>query len=226
MPQKSIHSERGYLIRSAANGEDRSMPAVLSTGMVARDNHMVDPKGWTYARSVPLVDTHRDIDAGIRSVLGNVTYIREGKAELDDGVSVPALLGQVNFAEASVNPDAEVAFQLYRGGFADSLSVSFIPIEYEPARDRRSGAMNIFSAELLEVSVCAVPSDTSAKILARAIRRQLRGSGTTADRRAIAEAIQKRIERDDAAAREHETADDRRRRALAIAARIRREETP
>jgi hypothetical protein len=215
MPQKSIHSERGYLIRSAANGEDRSMPAVLSTGMVARDNHMVDPKGWTYARSVPLVDTHRDIDVGIRSVLGNVTYIRQGKAELDDGVSVPALLGTVNFAEASVNPDAEVAFQLYRGGFADSLSVSFIPIEYEPARDRRSGAMNIFSAELLEVSVCAVPSDTNAKVLARALRRQHRGAASVEDRRAIAAAIRERVARDDSDSR---TTEDRARIARILRA--------
>jgi hypothetical protein len=168
---------------------------------------------------VPLVDTRRDIDAGIRSILGNVTFIRVGKADLDSGDSVPALLGTVNFAEASVNPDAEVAYQLYRGGFADSLSVSFIPIEYEPARDRRSGAMNISAAQLLEVSVCAVPSDVNAKILARALRRQHQGAASAADRRAIAEAIQRRIERDDAAARGCETSADRLRRARAIAAR-------
>ena len=215
----AIQSERGRLLCSTTNGEHRSMPAVLSTGLVARDSHAVDPKGWTYARSVPLVDTHRDIDAGIRSILGNVTFIRVGKADLDSGASVPALLGTVNFAEASTNPDAEIAYQLYRGGFADSLSVSFIPIEYEPARDRRSGAMNISAAQLLEVSVVAVGSDVNAKVLARALSRQHRGAGSAADRRAIAEAIQLRIERDDAAARGYETREDRAARARAIAAR-------
>jgi hypothetical protein len=202
------------------------MPAVLSTGLVARDSHAIDPNGWTFARSVPLVDTHRDITGGIRSVVGNVTLIRVGRADLDSGPSVPALLGTVNFAEASVNPDAEVAYQLYRGGFADSLSVSFIPIEYESARDRRSGAMNISAAQLLEVSVCAVPSDVNAKVLARALRAQHRGSATAADRRAIAEAHQRRIARDDDAAgagRERETSDDRRARAIFIQARIGRE---
>jgi hypothetical protein len=222
---KAIRSERGRILRSSANSEERSMPAVLSTGIVARDSHAVDPNGWTHARSVPLVDTHRDISGGIRSVLGNVTFIRVGKADLDSGASVPALLGTVNFAEASVNPDAEVAYQLYRGGFADSLSVSFIPIDYEPARDRRSGAMNISAAQLLEVSVCAVPSDVNAKVLARALRAQHRGSATAADRRAIAEAIQARIARDDGAAgsRGCETSDDRRARAIFIQARIGRE---
>jgi hypothetical protein len=202
MSQKTIRSECGRIIRSAGTEESRSLPAILSTGEIARDGHKVDANGWVYPATVPLVDSHRDHE-GIRTVLGNVTYIRVGSAELDSGRSVPALVGTVNYASAGVNPDAEIAYQLALAGFATGLSVSFIPLEYERAtgRDRAPGAMDIHSAELLEVSAVAVPSDTSAKVLARALRRQHSGSGTTADRRAIAAAIRERVARDDADSR-------------------------
>ena len=216
-----ISSESGRLIRSAGT-ESRSLPGILSTGEIARDGHKVDPKGWVYPASVPLVDSHRDHE-GIRTVLGSVTFIRSGTATLDSGDRVPALLGTVNYASAAINPDAEVAYQLALAGYATALSVSFIPLEYERATDRgrKPGSMDISSAELLEVSAVAVPSDTSAKVLARALRRQHGGSATAADRRAIAQAIQRRIAIDDA-----DTVEGRAARARAIQARIRREETP
>jgi hypothetical protein len=56
-----------------------------------------------------------------------------------------------------------VAYRLYSAGFADSVSVSFIPRECSPAYDRGTGAMDISSAELLEVSAAGVPSEVNAK---------------------------------------------------------------
>jgi hypothetical protein len=222
---RTIRSERGELIRSAVTA-DRSMSAVLSTGLVARDNHKVDPKGWVHGASVPLVDSHRDGD-GIRSVLGRVTQIRLGSAALGSGDRVPALLGMLNFADPAVNPDAEVAYQLCRSGFIDSVSVSFVPLEYSTAYDRDGKGMDISSAELLEVSLVAIPADTSAKILARAVRAQLRGQCTATDRAALARAINSRIALDDSNAR-GETAADRARavRARVIRAQSMRDETP
>ncbi len=83
-------------------------------------------------------------------------------------------------------------------------------------RGRRSGAMNIASAELLECSACVVGSDANAKVLARAFSRRLSGRETTADRRAIAEAIRRRVTAEDAAfatRRDCQTREDRVRRA-------------
>jgi hypothetical protein len=146
---------------------------------------------------VPLVDSHRDRE-GIRSVLGKVTDIRVGNAALESGRMAPALLETLNFAEPDISPDAEVAYHLYRCGYADSVSVSFIPLEWEYSD--RPGGLDISRAELLEVSAVAVPSDVNAKVLARAVRAQIGGHVTAADRRVLAEAIRRRIERDDAAA--------------------------
>ncbi len=215
---KTIRSESGRIIR-AARAESRSFPAVLSTGEVARDGHRVDPRGWKYPATVPFVDSHLD-HTGIRSVLGNVTFMRTGTAELDSGDRVPALLGTVNYAPGETNPDSEVAYQLALAGYATGLSVSFIPLDAAPAteRGRRSGALDISSAELLEVSAVAVPSDTSAKVLARAVRAHVAGRETREDRRVLAQAIKLRVERDDAAARAAtgSTREDRAVRARAL----------
>ncbi|MGA8094771.1 MAG: hypothetical protein WB823_10965 [Steroidobacteraceae bacterium] len=189
---KTIVSECGRLIRSNVVGNGRVMRAILSTGEVARDGHTISPKGWIVPRSgrVPLIDSHRDNISGIRSVLGKVTDIHVGHAELESGITAPALLGTITFADASVNPDAEVACELYRAGLADALSVGFIPLQYSPAYDRIPGAMNISSAELLEVSCVVVPSDENARVLARAVRARLGGYETSAaDRRARWQAL-------------------------------------
>jgi hypothetical protein len=206
----TIRRECGRIIRSIST-ENRSLVVILSTGEIARDGHKVDPRNWVYPATVPFVDSHRDHE-GIRTVLGKVTYIRAGTAELDSGKSVPALVGTVNYAPVGVNADAEVAYQLVLAGYAIALSVSFMPLvwDYANERGRRPGSMNIASAELLEVSACAVPSDTSAKVLAHAVRAQIGGRETAADRRVLAHAIQARTRRDDAVAgRGHQTVEDR-----------------
>jgi hypothetical protein len=57
---------------------------------------------------------------------------------------------------------------------------------------------------LLEVSAVAVPSDTSAKVLARAVRHHVACRLTDEDRRVLARAHQQRAALDDAAARTYE----------------------
>jgi hypothetical protein len=168
----------------------------------------------------PLIDSHRD-DHGVKSILGNVGNIRVGTAELESGGSGSALLGTLNFASADVNPHAEVAFQLYNAGYADSVSVSFIPVEWELARDRGPGCMNVSSAELLEVSAVAVPSDINAKTLERAVLASVAGRATREDREIIARAQR-------GAARTRPRMDvgreERLRRAAALSGRIRRQD--
>jgi hypothetical protein len=186
----TIRSERGRLSR-AAGGSDREMDAVLSTTDVAFDGHRV--LGWQLPESCPLIDTHRDLDAGVRSVIGKVTPRWTGSR----------LLGVLRFADADVNPDAEIAFQLCQAGFVDSVSVSFVPIDwaYASTSGRRPGAMDIKIAKLLETSIVAVGSDENARILARAIRARGTRRETSEDRRIRAEAHARRIAREDAAAR-------------------------
>jgi hypothetical protein len=206
---KTIRSECGRILRSAANGlGDREMDALISTPDLALDNNRV--LGWEapLPASVPLIDTHRDGADGVSSVIGRCIPRMEGRN----------LCGRLYFASGDVNERAELAYQLCANGFVDSVSVSFIPLEWTYAADRRGGGMDISKARLLETSIVPVGSDSRAKIFARALSRRLSGCETTADRRIIAEAIAKRIAREDAAARSYDTAADRTARARAIAA--------
>jgi HK97 family phage prohead protease len=169
---------------------------VLSQGGVARDGHCIDPDGWILPSSgeVPLLDAHRD-GQGISSILGRVKHIRgpdEGGKTADGR---PALVGTLVMA---TTPAADTAGDLISAGFIDSVSVSFFPRAWKPAHDRGTGAMDISSAELLEVSLVPVPADVDAKILGRALARSARGSALTrAERAAIAQAYAVRIARED-----------------------------
>lgn len=188
MPDRKIRSETGRITRSS-NGNERSMDAVLSTSDIALDGHRV--LSWEYPKSVPLIDTHHDGE-GVRNVIGRVVPRWDGRR----------LLGRLEFATGDVNPDAEVAFRLCEAGYVDSVSVGFVPVEWEFANEygRAPGAMDISVAKLLETSVCAVGSDENAKILARSIRRKLSGRRETAeDRAARAQALLRRIRLEDSA---------------------------
>jgi hypothetical protein len=212
---KKIRSETGrLLLRSAGNGlGDRQMDAIISTPDVALDNHRV--LGWSkpLPASVPLIDTHRDTADGVGSVIGKCVPRMEGNK----------LCGRLTFAPAEVNERGELAYQLCLNGFVDSVSVSFVPIEWEYARDRSGGGMDISEARLLETSICAVGSDERAKIFARAVRRQIDGlSLTRSDRVALAEAIAYRVRRADHAPASSPY--DRAVRATAIAARVAQED--
>jgi hypothetical protein len=162
-------ADSGCIVRSdlAMLGSGRTIMSVLSTGDVARDNHTVAVDGWEHADSVPLLDSHDD--RSLANVLGKVSDIHVGTATLKDGRTVKALLGTLTFADGDTNPAAEVAYQLYRQRFADSVSVSWLPIEWDYAQDCGPGALDFTRQELLEVSACAIPADPNATVIARAI---------------------------------------------------------
>lgn len=218
---KAIRSDGGgsRISRVATAEDSRSFPSVLSQGAVARDNHRVDPYGWILpvGGECPLLDAHRD-STGIASVLGRVRYIRgpdDGGKTLDGR---PALVGTLVLAPGAANPAAESAYQLIRGGFIGNVSVSFFPRTWEPARDRGPGAMNISEAELLEVSLVAIPSDVDAVILGRALARAARGSELTrSERVAIAQAYARQAARETSPARDYGTREARAARARELA---------
>jgi hypothetical protein len=213
---ETIRRDTGRIARfaGAALG-DRTMDAILSTTDVALDNHRV--LGWEtpLPASVPLIDTHRDADDGVSSVIGRCVPRFEGSR----------LCGRLSFAAPEVNERAEIAYKLCLNGYVDSVSVSFIPLEWKYPADRSIG-MDITEARLLETSVVAVGSDARAKIFARAVRAHVAGRETREDRRVLAQAIRRRIRREDAARRGYETEDDRAARARAHRARILRETPP
>jgi hypothetical protein len=190
--------ESGRLLRGGGSAivGSRSLRIVVSSGERARDGLALEPHNWVLPRTgkVPLLDSHSDSRAGIRSILGDVDGFEVRTVDLASGRSGPALLGTANFAEADVSEDAEIALALYRAGYAESFSVSFIP-NWDGATDRITPS----SQELLECSCVAVPADRNAVVLARAVRASLNGRQTREDRRALARAARERCRRDDTA---------------------------
>jgi hypothetical protein len=195
----NTRAESGHVLRRAGSAiaGARSLHIVVSSGERARDGLALDPSKWVLPRSkkVPLLDSHRDHTAGIRSIIGDVDDFEVRTVELASGRTDSALLGTANFAEADVSEDAEAALRLYRAGHATSFSVSFIP-KWDGAADLITPA----SQELLEVSAVAVPSDPNSVVFERAVRAHVTGRGTRSDRRVLARAICERVRRDDVAA--------------------------
>lgn len=187
-----LRSGRVLRGKSATVGP-RSLRIIASSGVQARDGLALNQYKWKLPRSgrCPLVNSHGDALHGVKSVLGNCDDFEVRTVELNTGGSGPCLLATANFAEADISAEAELALQLYRGEYLDSFSVSFMPDWTDAPSPITPGAQ-----ELAEISCVAVPADTNAVVLSRAIRRQLRGSSLTlADRRAILEARLRKIDR-------------------------------
>lgn len=141
--------------------EDRVVKFVFSDGSVDRYGDTIDPRGWQldHYRANPVVlFGHNDKTAG--NVIGKCRAVSVDGAQL---------VGEIEFAPASANPDAEVVFQLVKGGFLSSVSVGFQPIEWSLAKDKsRVGGVDFRKQELLEVSVVPIPANANALVQARA----------------------------------------------------------
>jgi len=74
-----------------------------------------------------------------------------------------ALRVEIEFTPADVNPDGARVAQLVDAGFLKAVSVGFIPLEWTPRPD---GGFDFEKAELLEVSVVAVPANPEALLAA------------------------------------------------------------
>jgi HK97 family phage prohead protease len=137
----------------------RVIPYILSTGAVARDGHTIAPAGWqlTNFRSNPVfLWAHESSEPPI----GRLT---------DVSVANGALRGIVEYADADTYPFADTIFRLVKGGFLNSVSVSWDPIRWSYSTDRsRPGGIDFLEQELREVSQVPVPADVTAIATARA----------------------------------------------------------
>lgn len=85
-----------------------------------------------------------------------------------------ALIFDVEFAPAEVNPFADRIFRSYKEGFLSAVSVGFIPKEVEAIRDAK-GVMTGFrikKQELLELSAVSIPAHQDA-LAASAFKKSL-----------------------------------------------------
>jgi hypothetical protein len=76
-----------------------------------------------------------------------------------------ALMGDIRFAPPEVYEFADTIFKLIDNGFINSVSVGFLPLEFEFADDRLG--INFIRQTLLEISVVPVPANAHALIEAK-----------------------------------------------------------
>jgi HK97 family phage prohead protease len=142
---------------AAASG--RSVPYILSTPAVARDNHTIALDGWNLVafRANPVFLWCHDSS---EPPIGRIT---------DVAVSDGALRGSVTYADAETYPFADTIFRLVKGNFLNAVSVSWDPLKWDYSKDRnRPGGIDFTEVELREVSQVPVPCDTGAIATARA----------------------------------------------------------
>ncbi|MFG1255884.1 HK97 family phage prohead protease [Xanthobacter flavus] len=161
------------LLETASDQADdsRVVSFVFSDDSVDRYGDTIDQRGWvldSYRANPVVLFGHNDKQAA--NVVGKVLNLR---------VEGNRLIGDVEFAAADVNPEADVVFRLVKGGFLNCVSVGFQPLEWALSKDKsRPGGVDFRKQELLELSIVPVPANANALV-------QVRAAGIAASRVAL-----------------------------------------
>lgn len=137
---------------------DDEVEVIISTGAVARDGHIFDPKGadLTAYRKNPIVLWQHDADHPV----GRADEVRL------DGDKIVA---KVRFAPAGISHKADEIRGLVKSGIICTMSVGMDPLEMEPLDPAKPrGGQRMTKWELLECSFCSVPVDPGAMVTNRA----------------------------------------------------------
>lgn len=142
------------------DSERRIVRFVFSDGSVDRMGDTIDPNGWDlseYKKNPVVLFAHDSNQPPIgRTVNG----------PWSDG---SRLLGDVQFAPPEVYEFADTVFKLVKGGYLNSGSVGFLPMNYTRADDdSRPYGVDYKRQTLLEFSIVPVPANGNALAEARA----------------------------------------------------------
>jgi HK97 family phage prohead protease len=145
-----------------ADADDRIVRFTFATDGIALDGHRILPGAWESKghdglkdfRANPVFLWAHDMS---QPPVGKVITINERSGRLT---------GSVRFADHAF---ADTIYRCFRSGFMRGASVSWLPIEYNYARDkgREPGAIDFTKVRLLEISAVTVPSDSGALAEAR-----------------------------------------------------------
>jgi HK97 family phage prohead protease len=141
--------------------EDRTFTFVFSDESVDRYGDVIFARGWDLANFNANPIALFAHDAGtVENVIGRAKNVR---------IEGSRLIGDIEFMAAEVNPNAEIVYQMVKGGFLNTVSVGFQPIEWELAKDKsRPQGVNFKKQELLEISIVPIPANANALVQAKA----------------------------------------------------------
>lgn len=186
---------RAAVLAELTQMADDEVEVVISTSMLARDGHILEPTGCdlTNYRANPVVLWQHNPDQPV------------GRAT-DLVVEGDRIRARITFAPSGISPKADEVRGLVKNGIVSGISVGFDVLDGEPLDPKKPRSGQRFTKwELLECSFCSVPVDPGAAVTARA-QTQESGEMTNTDTRAgkvLSAANQKRLQ--DAAAH-HERA--------------------
>jgi len=129
---------------------------IASDETVDRYDEVISAAGWNlknYQRNPVFQNSHQ---------CGDIIYTL-GKSVLTT-VSEGKLIQHVQFA-TDINPIAKIAYELYRGGFLNAVSVGFVPNDWEEGTKGTPWRRKFTSQELLELSAVSIPANPNALAL-------------------------------------------------------------
>lgn len=139
----------------AVDEGSRTITFVMSSEDVDRDGDIIRVDGWKLDafRQNPVFLVFHDQR---QFPIGRVEEIRGEGTQL---------LGTVRFAEKGTYEVADVAYELYRQGIMNAVSVGFRGLEWEPRED--DDGLIFTSQELFELSAVPVPANPAAVAVAQ-----------------------------------------------------------
>jgi len=154
----SIHKAFDIQTRQVGEPADRILEFIASTAQVDRYGDIIEVEGWELGNwlKVPVILYGHDYGG---------FPIGQGVSAIKDPLR--GLVIQAKFATAAENPEADIAYRLALGGYIRAVSVGFMDLEREPILDNEGNrtGWRFKRAELLEVSLVAVPANPGALIV-------------------------------------------------------------
>jgi HK97 family phage prohead protease len=131
---------------------------LFSTPDVGRDLHTVAADAWNiddFMRNPVFLWAHDDTQPPIGRVVRLAGVGNE-------------LRGAVEYAEADLNPFADMIYRMVKAGYINATSTSWLPLDWTPTKDRsRPGGIDFKQVDLLEISNVPVPAMPDALAAAR-----------------------------------------------------------
>lgn len=143
----------GLTVTAKAEANAPVIEFTASDDTVDRYDEVIDAKGWdltNYKRNPVFQNSHKYGDIAFTLGKSLVTEVRGN-----------ALVQRIEFA-VEINPMAKLAYELYRGGFLNAVSVGFIPLEWQDGGGANKFARKFLKQELLELSAVSIPANPNA----------------------------------------------------------------
>lgn len=142
------------IVIKTINEERREFSGIASTPQLDRVGDIVEPKGLTFAKDVPLLLNHNHSQP-----VGNVQF----GAPTDKGLPFHAKIPKVDEAGA-VKDRTDTAWHSVKSGIIKGVSIGFLPKASVPVGNGKGTRYT--RAEVHELSLVAIPANPGAMITA------------------------------------------------------------